>query len=102
MGCCVSVAKPVAKPVEEPEFDPVAVLDPVLPPIRELPPTPCSKQNGPENVSYLFHDIVDDKHMKYMGVYDTIKEPTLFWALGIENESYFMLTELQNATNFAN
>ena len=101
MGSCVSVAKPVATPVEEPEFDPVAVLDPVLPPIRELPPTPCSKQNGPENVSYLFHDIVDDKHMKYMSVYDTIKEPTLFWALGIENESYFMLTELQNATNFA-
>ena len=97
MGSCVSKAEPAVSEVSELVPD----VNPVVPSIPELPPTPCSKQNGPENVSYLFHDIIDDKHMKYMDVYDTIKEPTLFWALGIENESYFMLNKLQNATNFA-
>jgi saccharopine dehydrogenase (NAD+, L-lysine-forming) len=38
--------------------------------------------------------------MKYMNVYDAITQPTLFWALGIENESYLMLNKLQLATTF--
>jgi Alanine dehydrogenase/PNT, N-terminal domain len=69
-----------------------------------VPPTPstASKHVSPSSspVSYVFNDIIDDKHMKYMSVYSGMKEPTLFWALGIENESYFMLTKLQNSTTF--
>jgi alanine dehydrogenase len=61
-----------------------------------------SPTNSPvtEPVSYSFNDIIDDKHMKYMDIYSNMKTPTLFWALGIENESYFMLNKLQNSTTF--
>jgi len=67
------------------------------------PPTPYSKRTSPHNqsVSYIFQDIIDDKHMKYMDIYSNMKKPTDFWALGIENESYFMLNKLQLAPSFA-
>jgi len=68
------------------------------------PPTPSDVNKhelpNPCPISYVFNDIVDDKHMKYMNIYSAMKEPTLFWALGIENESYFMLNKLQNSFSF--
>jgi len=92
MGCFVS------KIGDDPDFD-----DPIEN-NQSRPPTPPSirvspKHNGP--VSYIFNDIVDEKHMKYMNVYDNMSEPTMFWALGIENESYVMMKKLQPATSFA-
>ena len=59
----------------------------------------CSQKH----ISFVFHDIMDDKHMKYMGSYcdasntcDTI----LFWGLGIENETYLMQSQLLPASSF--
>ena len=52
------------------------------------------------NISYIFQDIVDDKHMKYMDRYES-KEETVFWGLGIENESYFMLQDLCGSADFS-
>ena len=53
-----------------------------------------------KNISYIFQDIVDDKHMKYMDRYES-KDETVFWGLGIENESYFMLKDLCSAADFS-
>jgi len=74
-------------------------MDPILP----IPPTPtdANKRASPRTVSYLFNDIIDDKHMKYMDVYTDMKEPIEFWALGIENESYMMLHALSSSASFA-
>ena len=46
----------------------------------------------------LFTDIIDEKHMKYMCSYAS--DPTLFWGIGIENETYLMRTELRHANDF--
>jgi len=60
------------------------------------------KENINYNIPYQFTDIVDHKHTKYMQYYDpaTInqdsKQRTLFWGLGIENESYFMIRTKQS------
>ena len=72
-------------------------------PIISIPPTSTDTiaRISPKTVSYLFNDIIDDKHMKYMDVYSDMKEPVEFWALGIENESYLMLNELQLSPSFA-
>jgi alanine dehydrogenase len=43
-----------------------------------------------QNITYVFQDIIDDKHMKYMSRYENDDE-TIFWGIGLENESYFML-----------
>jgi len=51
-------------------------------------------------VSYMFNDIIDDKHMKYMDIFSKNKEPSIFWAIGIENESYFMLDRLLPSSAF--
>lgn len=64
----------------------------------------CSNCNK-KHISFDFHDIVDDKHMKYMSSYDTCDasdtcDTTLFWGLGIENETYLMLSQLLPATQF--
>jgi len=58
----------------------------------------CNKKQ----ISFDFHDIVDDKHMKYMSSYDACDtcDTTLFWGLGIENETYLMLSQLLPATQF--
>jgi len=58
------------------------------------------EQNKNTNISYVFQDIVDDKHMKYMDHYESTKE-TVFWGIGIENESYFMLNNPCNVSDFA-
>lgn len=50
------------------------------------------------NIIYVFEDIVDDKHMKYMNRYQTDE---VFWGIGIENESYFMLGEKRDVSTFA-
>jgi alanine dehydrogenase len=52
-----------------------------------------------KHISFVFHDIVDEKHMKYMGSYDTC-DTTLFWGLGIENETYLMQSHLLPASSF--
>jgi alanine dehydrogenase len=90
MGCFVSKVKD--------RMDPI-IMDPVI----SIPPTPtdANKCASPRTISYLFNDIIDDKHMKYMDVYSNMKEPTEFWALGIENESYLMLNKLQLSSSFA-
>lgn len=53
MGCFVSKVKD--------RMDPI-IMDPVIP----VPPTPTdtNKHASPRTVSYLFNDIIDDKHMK--------------------------------------
>jgi len=49
------------------------------------------------NRPYVFKDIIDDKHTKYMGSFSSSE---LFWGIGIENESYFMMNRLENAEAF--
>jgi hypothetical protein len=93
-------------------------IDPVIPDSIPIPPTiPTSvdliieieeedelpkelEQNKNTNISYIFQDIIDDKHMKYMDRYES-KEEKVFWGLGIENESYFMLDDLCRSADFA-
>ena len=41
------------------------------------------------HTAHVFDDIIDDKHKRYLDSYS--QEPTLFWGLGIENESYLLL-----------
>ena len=55
-----------------------------------------------KHISFVFHDIVDDKHMKYMDSYDTCdaSQTILFWGLGIENETYLMQSHLLPASSF--
>ena len=56
-----------------------------------------------KHISFVFHDIVDDKHMKYMDSYcDTCdaSQTILFWGLGIENETYLMQSHLLPADQF--
>jgi alanine dehydrogenase len=57
------------------------------------------KNCNEKQISFVFHDIVDDKHMKYMDSYDA-SNTTLFWGLGIENETYLMLSHLLPAAQF--
>jgi hypothetical protein len=52
-------------------------------------------------ISYMFDDIFDVKHSKYMNCYATTDEYT-FWGIGIENESYLMLKQLRNVNQFKN
>jgi len=54
-----------------------------------------------QNISYVFNDIIDDKHSKYMKHYsgNPVRE-TLFWGIGIENESYLMLADPCRAPSF--
>jgi hypothetical protein len=73
-------------PLWEKEYHPPLVLSvapSVAPPVESAP---------------LFTDIVDEKHMKYMSSYSP--EQTLFWGIGIENETYLMRTALRNAAAF--
>lgn len=56
-----------------------------------------------KHISFVFHDIVDDKHMKYMDSYcdaSTTCDTILFWGLGIENETYLMQSQLLSAIPF--
>lgn len=53
-----------------------------------------------KHISFAFHDIVDDKHMKYMDSYSDTCDTTLFWGLGIENETYLMQSQLLPASPF--
>lgn len=53
-----------------------------------------------KNLPYVFKDIIDDKHVKYLHHYDDANK-TLFWGLGIENEAYFMLDSLYSSKQFA-
>ena len=53
-----------------------------------------------KHISFVFHDIVDDKHMKYMDSYCDTCDTTLFWGLGIENETYLMQSQLLPASSF--
>jgi alanine dehydrogenase len=48
---------------------------------------------------YAFNDILDDKHAKYMDCYNNSNQ-SLYWGLGIENESYFMLDSFCSSTQF--
>jgi alanine dehydrogenase len=58
------------------------------------------KNLNQKQISFVFHDIVDDKHMKYMDSYCDASNTTLFWGLGIENETYLMQSTLLPATQF--
>jgi alanine dehydrogenase len=52
------------------------------------------------NTVHVFHDIVDEKHERYMKSYH--ENTSLFWGIGIENESYLMLKKpLYNSKDFA-
>ena len=52
------------------------------------------------NLPYCFKDIIDDKHCKYMGQYNGSHSSTLFWGIGIENESYLMKSSLCTIKQF--
>ena len=41
------------------------------------------------NTVHVFHDIIDEKHERYMKSYH--ENTSLFWGIGIENESYLMI-----------
>jgi alanine dehydrogenase len=56
--------------------------------------------NIPTNLPYCFKDIIDDKHCKYMGQYKGSHSSTLFWGIGIENESYLMKSSLCTIKQF--
>uniref|UniRef100_A0A6C0KTR1 Alanine dehydrogenase/pyridine nucleotide transhydrogenase N-terminal domain-containing protein n=1 Tax=viral metagenome TaxID=1070528 RepID=A0A6C0KTR1_9ZZZZ len=56
-------------------------------------------ENVNKNIPYVFNDILDDKHAKYMDRYNDSNR-SLYWGLGIENETYFMLDSLQNSSQF--
>ena len=47
------------------------------------------KRSKNVNTVHVFHDIIDDKHKRYINVHQ--EDTTLFWGIGIENESYLML-----------
>lgn len=52
------------------------------------------------NTAHVFHDIIDDKHKRYMNSYQ--ENTTVFWGIGIENESYLMLKKpLYTSKDFA-
>jgi len=51
------------------------------------------------NIPYHFEDIIDPKHMKYMEQY-SVECKTLFWGIGIENESYLMLDRVNRINDF--
>ena len=57
-----------------------------------------SKLNRNHNIEHVFDDIIDDKHFRYMNSYDS--SYTLFWGLGIENESYLMMDTKYNHSDF--
>jgi hypothetical protein len=73
-----------------------------------------SNNNSPITKYKSFDDIIDEKHIKYMKHYhdstvanevanvvaNTIKKETLFWGIGIENESYLMFTDKYTAPHF--
>lgn len=59
------------------------------------------KNCNPKKIAFHFEDIIDDKHIKYMKSYVASDEaPTLFWGIGIENETYLMLSSLCSSTEF--
>lgn len=49
------------------------------------------EQSSTTDTVPIFDDIIDDKHKRYLDVYS--QEPTLFWGIGIENESYLLLNK---------
>lgn len=58
------------------------------------------QRRPPPNRPYDFQDIIDDKHLRYTTTYDD-KQTTLFWGLGIENETYLRRNTLRAAKDFA-
>ena len=103
MGCISSktINQPLDPVVPIPDPVPIPVPAPIPDLIVEIEDY-LSKEvemSKNTNISYVFQDIVDDKHMKYMDRYES-KEETVFWGLGIENESYFMLQDLCKSTDF--
>ena len=105
MGCCVSVP-PILHMDSVPTVAPVETPHSVH---SSRPSTPAEVVHDEylkrefnatlnRNIIYVFEDIVDDKHMKYMNRYQTDE---VFWGIGIENESYFMLTEKRDVSTFA-
>ena len=42
------------------------------------------------NIPYIFNDIIDPKHTKYINIFNNKSD--IFWGLGIENESYLMFS----------
>jgi hypothetical protein len=57
------------------------------------------KGNLNNNIPYHFEDIIDPKHQKYMDKY-LQESKTLFWGIGIENESYLMLDRVNRIDDF--
>ena len=92
MGCAVSIECPVAPTsLEATTLDATSLetLDNIH--VLDMDLQKEFKQNSNRNVSYIFQDIVDDKHMKYMKHYQT-ESNELFWGIGVENETYGMLS----------
>ena len=52
------------------------------------------------NIPHVFEDIVDTKHIKYMDLYQADQSKTLFWGIGIENESYLQWSVRQDHSSF--
>ena len=81
-------------PLFEKEYRPS--LSSIAPPVAPSISSILSISSIP--LAPLFTDIIDDKHIKYMSSYSSPE--SLFWGIGIENETYLMRTELRNAAAF--
>ncbi len=71
-------------------------------PLRTQSSTSSVPQSSPQRLPpssalYLFEDIEDAKHRRYL-THPPVS--TLFWGIGLENETYFM-TEMKDAASFA-
>jgi hypothetical protein len=60
------------------------------------------KRSMNNNIPYHFEDIIDPEHQKYMDKYseESTDMKTLFWGIGIENESYLMLDRVNHINDF--
>jgi len=71
-------------------------------PLRTQSSTSSVPQSSPQRLApssalYLFEDIEDAKHRRYL-THPPVS--SLFWGIGLENETYLM-TEMKDATSFA-
>ena len=101
MGCCSSVMEPPSPSLDDISSITVEMASressrPSTPSEGEVVHDEYLKREFQasinRNVSYVFNDIVDDKHNKYMKHFTAPEDRNVtFHGIGIENESYFML-----------
>ncbi len=59
------------------------------------------KQNEKQDeIPYSFQDIIDDKHISYIELFSKNTNNTIFWGIGIENETYLITNKLRYIDEF--